>query len=88
MDFVKLVRGTQRNCIIIGTVVSTISLPEQQQTHGHHTQGQRKCHQLHHFQTPIPPARSAFPNEWQCGIYMTVNHNAIHIAFVCVCVGR
>lgn len=53
-------------------------LPEQQQTLGHHTQGQRKCHQLVHFQKPIQPARSVFPNEWQCRIYMLINNNASH----------
>lgn len=29
--------------------------PEQQPVHGYHSQGQRKCHQLQRFRSPIPP---------------------------------
>lgn len=29
--------------------------PEQQPVHEYHSQGQRKCHQLQCFQSPIPP---------------------------------
>ena len=34
------------------------ALPEQQQIHRYYTQGQRKYHQLPHFQSPIQPARN------------------------------